>query len=106
MQLLVYGIIWYVNICIHKFQIYYLKIFHEKEFLINGRRFSTRRKPIIFTFFFLSLPFHTLQRVILRKKRSGNVIKEVFENDVINSEGPTKMVFEIANSMLLLSILT
>lgn len=38
------------------------------------------------------------QRVILRRKRSADTITEVFENNLINADRPTKMVFEIGNS--------
>lgn len=37
-------------------------------------------------------------RLIIRKKKFGNVLNEAFESNVINSVKPTKILIEIANS--------
>lgn len=41
-----------------------------------------------------------LQRVLIRKKKGANVLAEVYESRVITAERPTKLLLEIAESML------
>lgn len=39
-------------------------------------------------------------RVLLRKKKNAETLKEVFESNIVNLNRPTKVILEVANSEL------